>query len=166
KQQKATSKEIEEYNKLANQYNSIPENSRAVKLKDFERLEYIYNKMTKEQKASAQAFPNFPPPPPPSPVMEPKNPSKELLQAKKEFEEKGNAYGEAMGPYLKEGKGDMDNLKVQYEEVMKLYNAYRKLAENENTSTPPSPVEKSVNDKNYFLLELKFYELHSELIFN
>jgi bla regulator protein BlaR1 len=63
---KATPEEVTEYNKLAKQYNAQPESSRVVKLKDLKRLEYIYNKMTKEQKASAEPFPNCPPPPPPT----------------------------------------------------------------------------------------------------
>lgn len=63
-QQKATQKQIEEYNKLAKKYNAQPENKRIIKLKDLNRLEYLYGLMTKEQKAEAEPFPNCPPPPP------------------------------------------------------------------------------------------------------
>ncbi|MBU3820952.1 M56 family metallopeptidase [Flavobacteriaceae bacterium XHP0103] len=79
-----------------------------------------------------------PPPPPPVPIM-PQNPSKELLKAKKEFEEKGNAYGRATQAAIKEGKGNFTHLKTQYDEVMELYNAFRELAEKENVKTPPPP---------------------------
>lgn len=64
-QEKATPQEIEEYNKLASQHNDKPENLRIIKQKDFERMEYLYKKMSEEQKANAEPFPNFPPPPPP-----------------------------------------------------------------------------------------------------
>ncbi|MEZ4854987.1 MAG: M56 family metallopeptidase [Gelidibacter sp.] len=63
-QQQATTEEVEEYNKLAKHYNTQPENKRVVKLKDLKRLEYLFNKMSKEQKAVAEPFPNCPPPPP------------------------------------------------------------------------------------------------------
>lgn len=66
-QQKASPKELAEYNKLAKKYNAQPENMRVVKLDDLERMEYIYKKMTMEQKATAEPFPNCPPPPPAPP---------------------------------------------------------------------------------------------------
>jgi hypothetical protein len=137
---KATPEEVEEYNKLAKQYNSQPENSREIKLKDLKRLEYIYNKMTKKQKANAEAFPNCPPPPPPPPSpLEPKNPSKELLEAKKEFNEKASTYSEAMQQYFKEKKGNLNDLKTQHKEVLQLYNIYEKLATKETVLPPPPP---------------------------
>lgn len=66
-QTSATTEEVEEYNKLAKQYNAQPENERVVKLKDLKRLEYLFNKMSKEQKVVAEPFPNCPPSPPPAP---------------------------------------------------------------------------------------------------
>jgi len=62
-QTKATTKEIVEYNKLAKEYNKQPEYRRIIKLKDLNRLEYIFNKMTTKQKNNAEPFPNLPPPP-------------------------------------------------------------------------------------------------------
>lgn len=62
-QDKATAAEIAEYNKLAKHYNSMSKNNMVVKLKDAERLKFIYNKMTHKQKKNAESFPNFPPPP-------------------------------------------------------------------------------------------------------
>ncbi len=67
--QKATPAQITEYNALAKKYNAIPGNNLAIKLKDIQRLRYLYGLMTKKQKASAVSFPNFPPAPP-----KPKNP--------------------------------------------------------------------------------------------
>lgn len=66
-QQLASPEELAEYNKLAKKYNAQAENKRIVNLKDLERMEYIYKKMSREQKASAEPFPNCPPPPPVSP---------------------------------------------------------------------------------------------------
>ena len=63
-QQKATPEEVAEYNKLAKKYNAQPKEKRVVKLDDLKRLEYIYNKLSKDQKASSEPFPDCPPPPP------------------------------------------------------------------------------------------------------
>ncbi len=67
KQQQATAEEVAEYNKLASQHNDKPERNRIYKQKDVERMEYIYKRMSKDQQANAEPFPNFPPPPPPAP---------------------------------------------------------------------------------------------------
>ncbi|QCX40386.1 hypothetical protein FF125_18765 [Aureibaculum algae] len=63
-QRKATPAQINEYNALAKEYNKQPEYRRVVKMKDYNRMEYIFNKMTVKQKQYAETFPNFPPPPP------------------------------------------------------------------------------------------------------
>lgn len=63
-QKKASAEQIAEYNKLAKKYNSQSEDNRVFKLKDINRLEYLYSLMSKTQKANAEPFPNFPPPPP------------------------------------------------------------------------------------------------------
>lgn len=63
-QDKATPKQVAEYNKLAKKYNEQPKNNRIIKLKDINRLKYLYNLMTPAQKKSAQPFPDCPPPPP------------------------------------------------------------------------------------------------------
>mgnify|MGYP000518901766 CR=1 FL=1 len=63
-QEKATPQQIAEYNTLAKKYNEQPKNNRIIKLKDINRLEYLYKLMTPAQKKSAQPFPDCPPPPP------------------------------------------------------------------------------------------------------
>jgi beta-lactamase regulating signal transducer with metallopeptidase domain len=70
-QQIATPEEVEEYNNIIKQFNSRPEKQRIIKVKDKNRIEYIYNLMTAEQKKENEAFPDFltvAPPPPPSPA--------------------------------------------------------------------------------------------------
>ncbi|TBV27974.1 hypothetical protein DMZ43_02720 [Meridianimaribacter sp. CL38] len=67
-----TKEELKEYNTLAKHINSQISESEypIVKHKDAVRVKYLYNKMSKEQKESAEAFPDFsklPPPPPPAP---------------------------------------------------------------------------------------------------
>lgn len=64
-QKKATLKEIAEYNKLAIHYNSQSQEKTVIKIKDMIRIRELHDKMTTEQKASAEPMPNFPPPPPP-----------------------------------------------------------------------------------------------------
>ncbi len=72
--EKATKAEIAEYNKLAKKYNAVVIENRIIPLEDLKVLETIYRKMTAEQKAKAEAFPECPPPPaPPSPPA-PKSP--------------------------------------------------------------------------------------------
>lgn len=67
-----TKEELKKYNTLAKHINSQISESEypIVKHKDAVRVKYLYNKMSKEQKESAEAFPDFsklPPPPPPAP---------------------------------------------------------------------------------------------------
>ncbi len=59
----ATPDQIAEYNKLAKKYNLMDKNNMFLKKKDVERLHYIYNLMTPEQRERAEPFPKFPPPP-------------------------------------------------------------------------------------------------------
>ncbi len=67
-QQKATQKEVAEYNRLAKKYNKS-HGRMIIKSKEVERLNYIYRIMTIEQRKKAEPFPVLPPPPPaPKPV--------------------------------------------------------------------------------------------------
>ncbi|MDT0559682.1 M56 family metallopeptidase [Ichthyenterobacterium sp. W332] len=70
--QKGASKaEIDEYNKLAKKYNAALNGKKTTFYKkEIDRMEYIYGKMSKSQKANAESYPNIPPPPPPPPVKE------------------------------------------------------------------------------------------------
>lgn len=65
---KASSKIVAAYNTLAKKYNNQPKNSQKVLLKDVRRINFLYKKLTKEQKLTAEPFPKFPPPPP-SPII-------------------------------------------------------------------------------------------------
>ncbi len=74
-QQTASKAELNEYNKLAKKYNAVDIEKRIIKKKDLERLEIIYKKMTDEQKANNEPFPECFPPPPPPPPRAPNAPS-------------------------------------------------------------------------------------------
>lgn len=63
-QEDATKKQIVEYNTLAKKYNFQNGERIIIKKKELERLNYLYDLMSKSQKKSAEPFPNFPPPPP------------------------------------------------------------------------------------------------------
>ncbi|MFH6767786.1 M56 family metallopeptidase [Gaetbulibacter aquiaggeris] len=150
-QQKATLIEITEYNQLAKKYNLMSEsNEFIVKKEEKERLNYLYNKMSVTQRKTAELFPVFPPPPPaptaprvvqgdvmdlppPPPPFphEPNNPSKGLLEAKKNYDEKVKTYAEAMQIYFKEKKGNLHDLRKMYDDTMILYNKYSDLAKKE-----------------------------------
>lgn len=58
-QQKASSKEVEEYNQIAKKLNSIPKDNRIIKLVDLEKLFVIYKGMTIEQKEQSEPFPQI-----------------------------------------------------------------------------------------------------------
>ena len=68
----ATKKQISEYNSLANKYNDMNSTNLRIKKSEVERMEYLYNLMTDEQKKSAANSPKIPlipaPPLPPSPT--------------------------------------------------------------------------------------------------
>ena len=99
------------------------------------------NELTEEDK---KLLPLSPPPPPP-PVMKKAvdnmgNYSKELQkEAWKAFKTEGDKYGNAVNSYLINKEGKINALKVQYKEVMKLYNVYIKIAKNEKAHTVPPP---------------------------
>src|SRR5680860_453226 len=58
----ATQMELSEFNTLANKYNAVPKEKRVIPSGDLKRLEGIFGKMTKKQKADAQPFPECPDP--------------------------------------------------------------------------------------------------------
>jgi bla regulator protein BlaR1 len=138
-QKKATPEEIEEFNKIIKKLKAQPEKERIIKQRDLNFIENIYAKMTEEQKAKAEAFPDLLPPPPPPVPSDTNDHSKESLEARRKFDEKAKIYGDAMSVYFKEKNGNLNDLKKQYNEVMVLYNSYYKLLEKENlVPTPPS----------------------------
>ncbi len=107
---KASDAEIIEYNKLAKKYNAVDIENRIIKKDDLERLEIIYRKMTDEQKAKAQPFPECIPPPPPvskvpsvtngnlySPAQAPPPPNSNMVEYLKELANKGAVF--YIGPH-------------------------------------------------------------------
>ncbi|MFD1616399.1 M56 family metallopeptidase [Gelatiniphilus marinus] len=144
-QQKATPKQITEYNNIVKKLMSQPEAQRIIKLKDVERIKYIYSLMTDEQKKNAEAFPKLaPPPPPPTSNIQHEvvsktyeNASEALLNAKKEFEIKAKTYGKAIKLYKREGRGDLTKLIAMHSEVKKLHSNFSTLAKKEKMIPPP-----------------------------
>ncbi|TVZ55850.1 beta-lactamase regulating signal transducer with metallopeptidase domain [Lutibacter sp. Hel_I_33_5] len=53
----ATLEELKEYNVLAKKYNKVDIEKRIIKLKDLNRLEILFNKLSEKQKKDAQSFP-------------------------------------------------------------------------------------------------------------
>ena len=82
--QEGTSKEqLAEYNVLAEKYNALLKKEHfTIKMTDVKRLEYLYSIMSKEQKANAEPFPNFPKPPPVPDAPDFKETLKELEKTK------------------------------------------------------------------------------------
>jgi hypothetical protein len=68
----ATKKMVEEYNALAKKYNEMDPGEMKVLRKEVERMHFIYNKMSSEQKKKAHRFPEIiQPPAPPAPPAPP-----------------------------------------------------------------------------------------------
>ena len=67
-QEGASAEEIKEYNSLAKKLTSDNPGELIIKMKDIDRMNFIYDKMTVEQRSSAVALPKLPPPPPAPPV--------------------------------------------------------------------------------------------------
>ncbi|MCK0155805.1 M56 family metallopeptidase [Cellulophaga sp. F20128] len=161
---KATPKMVAEYNTLAKKYNAQPKQRLVIKLKEINRMEYIYGLMTLTQKKSAQPYPEFPSPPPvpkvekgehstipppPPPLPSTTTNSKELLNAESAFHKEADAYGNAINAYIKANQGNATDLKAQYETVMKFYEKYKNLnkKENSNSLLPPPPPPPSARVK-------------------
>ncbi len=73
-QEKATPEMVAEYNALAKKYNAMDKNNFRVRGSELERMHYIYDIMTQEQRKNVEPFPEIPEPPappqPPTPVVE------------------------------------------------------------------------------------------------
>ncbi len=100
----ASREQMREYNELAKYYNSMPEDKMKIKLKDVERMKYIYNLMSEKQRQDAEPFPKIPKappapdaspaeqpdlPPPPTPL-----PDNASLEAQMKYEKEVKAYKE------------------------------------------------------------------------
>ncbi len=99
KQKLATKKQVAEYNALAKKYNTMLSKSKSIqiRMKDVERLQYIYGLMSDKQKKKAEAFPDFPEPPPmpnapeaPEPPQPPNYPEMKQIQQQLELTRQEN----------------------------------------------------------------------------
>jgi TonB-dependent SusC/RagA subfamily outer membrane receptor len=77
-QEGASAEEIKEYNSLAKKLTSDNPGELIIKMKDIDRLNFIYEKMTVEQRSSAVALPKLPPTPPPPATPRPGVSQKEM----------------------------------------------------------------------------------------
>lgn len=103
-QEKATAKMVREYNKLAKKYNALAKEERTISRVELKRMVYIFDRMTKEQRAQSEKFPeiivpkNAPAPPrptqgddlqnivPPPPPPAPPHPEMATLDKQREME--------------------------------------------------------------------------------
>ena len=72
-----SAKEVKEYNSLAKKYNKMLEEDEGIRIlkKDVDRMEYLFNSMSEEQRVDAEPFPELPEPPaPPLPTRTAANP--------------------------------------------------------------------------------------------
>lgn len=74
----ATKAQISEYNVLAKKYNTMNPNKMRIKKQEADRMEYLYNIMTTQQKSNAETYPEIHPMP--EPPMAPVAPNSKLLE--------------------------------------------------------------------------------------
>jgi biopolymer transport protein ExbD len=121
-QQKATEEEISEYNKLTKHCNNqLKSDAPIIKVKDIKRIEFLYGKMTDEQKKNAEPYPDFskitPPPAPADPPAPPK--PKSAYEFVKSLKNDDITY------YFNEEK-------VSYEDILKITKANPKISVHSN----------------------------------
>jgi len=103
-QEKANAKMVREYNKLAKKYNALAKEERTISRDELKRMVYIFDRMTKDQRAQSEKFPeiivpkNAPAPPrptqeddlqnivPPPPPPAPPHPEMASLDKQREME--------------------------------------------------------------------------------
>ncbi|MCC1483097.1 T9SS type B sorting domain-containing protein [Winogradskyella immobilis] len=149
-QEKATAKQIAEYNTWAKKVNEglkAPEDSpkklnTMIKSKDLKKYNHIYSIMTAEQKKNAEPFPNIPPPQPPArpKVIEVKENKKTKKKANEtpEIEEVKLQDGIEHGPIEIKGK---DHYYYKENGEIKFYNKYGKVVST-NTLFPSTEAAK------------------------
>lgn len=149
-QQKATEKQISEYNAWAKKLNEAIKNAKArksydypiIKKKDIERYLNIYNNlMTDEQRENAEPLPNIPPPPPPR--------AQQQIASVKQIAEY-NTWAKKMNTAIKNAEASKAKRKeypiIKKKDYDKYYKIYSKLmteAQRENAESwpniPPPP---------------------------
>ncbi|MDX1472315.1 MAG: M56 family metallopeptidase, partial [Flavobacteriaceae bacterium] len=77
-QDPATREEIQEYNQLAKKYNEMDRSNMHIIGLEVDRLKYLYNKMSENQRNNAEPFPDLPEPPPAPAPPKPLVPAKTL----------------------------------------------------------------------------------------
>jgi biopolymer transport protein ExbD len=146
----ATKKQISEYNSLANKYNYMNSTNLRIKKSEVERMEYLYNLMTDEQKKSAASYPEIPPIP--APPLPPSPTKFEKIEKDMEHQEKTLKQQEVelkkQEKTLKEQEVELKQKEtslIAHEKALKIQKLKLKKQESElNTlpipRTPPKPI--------------------------
>lgn len=130
----ATKAEIKEYNALARQ--------KVIKKADISRVKQLYDRMSADQRASAEPFPNFPPPPPPAKTGAPTSP-KGIKNSNLPpppplpayaSEEYRIAYNKAVEDYKKGNRSSVYDHLMEDGELVEII-----VIEDENNVAPPPP---------------------------
>ncbi|MBC6997221.1 M56 family metallopeptidase [Cytophaga sp. FL35] len=134
-----TKKELKEYNSLARKYNKMLEKEEGIQIlkRDVDRMEYLFNNMSEEQRANAEPFPALPEPPkPPLPPNAPVPPQKpkaplppdEAQQVEKEVEMVMEVNENAMEEILvKKNASDTEYANYQIEKIVDTKEIYDEL---------------------------------------
>ena len=162
-QEGATKDQIAAYNVLGKKYNGMIRRNKYIHIKhaEVERMEYLYNLMTKDQKAAAEPFPDFPPmpdvPTPPAPMarkgggsdfpappnlayrIDQKPLSEELRKLVDNYANKRKGYRKSVAGYISNGKGNEDDIHDLYKQLLKAYNQYKVMANDEGVFAQASP---------------------------
>jgi hypothetical protein len=156
-QQGATKKQIAEYNKLANHCNSqLKREFPIIKVKDVKKIEYLYSKMSEDQKKNVESYPDFsklPPPPPPPPEKQERPTVREIAEYDVWAKKMNVAIKKAEATHTKTKEYPIIK-KKDYDKYYKIYSTLMTEAQRENAEPwpnippPPPPPTKAKQYKN------------------
>ena len=121
---KATPEQISEYNTLSKKYNAIPKEKRIIPLRKIKMLKSIYGKMTDEQKADAEPFPEC------SDIKAPDQEGATKNQIE-EYNRLAKTYNKMLA-----GKG---NIRIKKSDVDRLAYLHGLMADNQRDEAEPFP---------------------------
>ncbi|PKA97651.1 BlaR1 peptidase M56 [Flavobacteriaceae bacterium MAR_2009_75] len=122
-----TKNELKEYNSLAKKYNRMLKKKGRIRIlkRDVDRMEYLFNNMSEEQRANAEPFPNFPEPPaPPTPPSPPEEAIEIQQEVELAIEVNENVVEEIL---IKENASDTQYANYHIEKIIETQDIYDEL---------------------------------------
>lgn len=120
----ATKEQLSIYNGLAKKYNAIPKEKRTIPSQDLKNLELIYRKMSENQKAGAQPFPECP-------DLKPSNQEGATIKQMDEYNRLAKKYNTMLA--------ENGNIRIKKSEVDRLEYLYGIMTQEQRAEAEPFP---------------------------